>query len=397
MTLGNSQPPLTRRQAREAASALQRQSDAEQPDADTTPSESVESAPVEPAQSDAAPAADSPTGRKPRAGQKRRGPSSKAAPAADASGPSDATSGDAAESGQARPAAIEPDAAPPMTSFAPRASGSGAASAAPKPSQDVTGRTLTRRELRALNAAEAADAREFESEAAEDKIVPAAPARQPDSAVSKPAVSKPAAGKSAAGKLAAGKSAATDSASSGAVDESPDAEQADDESARQVPAGHWSVDTGDDERPEAPSTQSLDDLMSLGMGAGGSPTTSNALILPLIPNQGTTSGPLSNTGEILITGSFDLPRSLGETGQHPNHFDSADVDQMIDQLDDGSQTDNAPVSASRAVSTHASTRNVMTPPKKSGVTLPVVLVVSTAALAVSVSALLFVGHLLQIF
>jgi len=381
MTLGNSQPPLTRRQAREAASALEGQ-----PDADTTSSDSVDPAPDETAGPDAATASDPSTGRKPRPGQKRRGPSAKKAPAAaaadpasDTTDPDAPTSTDAADSGRARPVVAQPDVDPPMTSFAPRASSSGAASVEPKPSQDTTGRTLTRRELRALNAAEAADALEFESDAAEDKIVPAEPARQTDAVSPTPV--------------------ASDASTSEAVDEGSDADVAS-ANVRHPPVGHWSVDKGDEEAPESQSTQStqsLDDLMSLGMGAGGSPTTSNALILPLIPNQGTTSGPLSNTGEILITGSFDLPRSLGETGQHPNHFDSADVDQMIDQLDDSSQTDNAPVSASRAVSTHASTRNVMTPPKKSGVTLPVVLVVSTAALAVSVSALLFVGHLLQIF
>ncbi|TDW31349.1 hypothetical protein [Cryobacterium psychrophilum] len=433
MTLGNSQPPLTRRQAREAASALEQQSgaeqpgaeqpgaeqpgaeqpDAEQPDAEQSPTDSedlhvesaqAESAQAESAQVDATTAPETTTGRKPRPGQKRRGSAAKSAQGATAVADDtvpDATTPNAPVTPDSpRPAAIRPDVDPPMTSFAPRSSGSGAGSAAPKLSPDTTGRTLTRRELRALNAAEAADALEFESEAAEDKIVPAEPASKPTKPAStKPAPTKPAADSSrqVSSNPVSSNPGAAGAAAPDAIDESPDADDAADTNALHPPVGHWSIDKGDDEAPESQRPQSLDDLMSLGLGAGGIPTTTNALILPSTPNHGTTSGPLSNTGEILITGSFDLPRSLGETGQHPNHFDSADVDHMNDQLDDVGQADNAPVSASRAVSTHASTRNVMTPPKKSGVTLPVVLVVSTTALAVSVSALLFVGHLLQIF
>ncbi|MDH6237376.1 hypothetical protein [Cryobacterium sp. CG_9.6] len=375
MTLGNSQPPLTRRQAREAALALEQHSGAAQPlsndiaaEPDVVPNTTATS-------SDAVVPSSESSARKPRLGHKRRTDAAKADQSKDSTAPAVVDLPDTAR----------PDTAPPMTSFAPRSGGSGAASAVPQPSLDLTGRTLTRRELRALNAAEAADVLDFESEAAKDKIVPR------DRAVKAPTPSvSPSAVRATTAVAAAATAVATDVV---------DAEEtvSTDTNTLNPPVGHWSIDKGEDEAPAALPLQSLDDLMSLGVGAGGIPTTTNALILPSIPNQGTSSGPFSNTGEILITGSFDLPRSLGETGQHPNHFDSSDVDQMNEPLDDIGLTDNAPVSASRAISTHASTRNVMTPPKKGGVTLPVVLVVSTAALAVSVSALLFVGHLLQIF
>ena len=161
------------------------------------------------------------------------------------------------------------------------------------------------------------------------------------------------------------------------------------------PAGHWSVDAA---RAEAPQPdQSLDELINHGIGARGIPTTTSALILPSIPHQNNSVSPISNTGEIMITGSFDLPRSLGSTGAHPNQFDSSEMDHVMDQLDaDQLGGDSAPVSASRAVSTHASTRGMLTPPKKHRASLPMVLVISTAALAVSVLAL-FAGFLLGIF
>ncbi|MDJ0350485.1 hypothetical protein [Cryobacterium sp. PH29-G1] len=168
------------------------------------------------------------------------------------------------------------------------------------------------------------------------------------------------------------------------------------------PIGHWSVDAVGEPAGVQRPDQSLDELINRGIGAGGIPTTTNALILPSVPHQGQTVSPISNTGEIMITGSFDLPRSLGSTGAHPNMFDSSEMDHHVDQLDadqlgvDQLGGDSAPVSASRAVSTHASTRGMLTPPKKQHASLPMVLVITTAVLAVSVLGLL-AGYLLGIF
>jgi hypothetical protein len=164
------------------------------------------------------------------------------------------------------------------------------------------------------------------------------------------------------------------------------------------PVGHWSVARDLDEGAADTQFQPLDRLIARDVASGGMPTTTNALILPSIPQQGNTSGPLTGTGEVLITGSIDLPRSLGSTGQHPDHFDTSEMDHMLDQLDEGAPTSNvAPVSASRAVSTHASTRNVMTPPKKHAVSLPTVLAIAAAVLAIGVLALFVGGYVFNIF
>jgi hypothetical protein len=166
------------------------------------------------------------------------------------------------------------------------------------------------------------------------------------------------------------------------------------------PVGHWSVDPDDDSHIQAigrRDDQTFDDLVGNGIGAGGIPTTTNALILPAIPRQGS-SGPIMSTGEIMITGSIDLPRSLGATGQHPNLFDSSEMDRMLDQLDEGGHhNDVAPVSASRAVSTHTSTRGVMTPPRKRGASLPTVLAITAAVLAIGVLSLFVVGYAFNIY
>jgi hypothetical protein len=161
----------------------------------------------------------------------------------------------------------------------------------------------------------------------------------------------------------------------------------------QPPVGHWSMAGElDDEN------QGYDQVLSRSVGSSGSATTTNALILPSIPSAPDAMGPLTSTGEILITGSIDLPRSLGATGQHPDHYESPDMDRMFDQAESElSNSDVAPIRASRAVSTHTSTRGVITPPKRRGGRLPVVLSITAAVLALGVVALLLVGYVFKVF
>ena len=155
-------------------------------------------------------------------------------------------------------------------------------------------------------------------------------------------------------------------------------------------AGHWStmdddslVDTGSTPRSSV---------------ATGSVTTANALILPSIPSEGMATSPLTSTGEVIVTGSINLPRSLGSTGQHPDHFDSSDIDRLFEESDAGPGTSSvAPVRASKAVATHTSTRGMITPPKSRGNKLPVILAVTAAVLLVGVGALLVAGFVFHAF
>ena len=216
--------------------------------------------------------------------------------------------------------------------------------------------TLTRREMRALQAAVAASTADVSADHADEASVPV-------------------------------------SAQEGVVVDTPS-------SGLHPPIGHWSVDREDDDHIQEIGRRdddTFDDLVARGIGAGGMPTTTNALILPAIPRQGT-GGPITSTGEIMITGSIDLPRSLGATGQLPNLFDSSEMDKMLDQLDEGGHhNDVAPVSASRAVSTHTSTRGVMTPPRKRGASLPTVLAITAAVLAIGVLSLFVIGYAFNIY
>lgn len=182
------------------------------------------------------------------------------------------------------------------------------------------------------------------------------------------------------------------------VDESPESSTDDDHIADAVtpqpPIGHWSLDIDVEDDAD---DQSFDQVLSRGVGAGGVPTTTNALILPMIPQQGVDGGAPIVTGEMLVTGSIDLP-SLGDTGAHPNLLDSPDVDRLLDQVDDAHPATSAqPVRASRAVSTHTSTRDTLTPPKQGGLNVPTVLAITAAVLALGVIGLFIGGYIFKIF
>ena len=357
MTLGNSPQPLTRRQLRELA----RENEPAGADAADAPEPSAGDA-AAPAPAAPAPAAPAPTSSAPTSSA----PTSSAEPhhSRHTSPPVE------------RPAGVRPSVAP-----APLPIPEPLAAATPAPVDADSGRTLTRRELRALQAASSTGSDDDASGQDQGAPSPVSAPRTADGQRSDQQRSD----QQRSGQVGA------DPQRSGGPADAP---------ALHPPIGHWSVDREDDSHIETIGRRddaTFDDLVGRGVGAGGIPTTTNALILPSIPRQGP-GGPITSTGEIMITGSIDLPRSLGATGQHPNLFDSSEMDRMLDQLDEGGHhNDVAPVSASRAVSTHTSTRGVMTPPRKRGASLPAVLAITAAVLAIGVLSLFVVGYAFNIY
>ena len=89
---------------------------------------------------------------------------------------------------------------------------------------------------------------------------------------------------------------------------------------------------------------------------------------------------------------------MGATGAHPDRIDSSDIDRLLDSDENEFNTSEVqPVRASRAISTHTSTRGVIAPPKKRGNALPVVLMVTAGVLAVGVIGLLVAAYVLKVF
>lgn len=138
---------------------------------------------------------------------------------------------------------------------------------------------------------------------------------------------------------------------------------------------HWSVGIHDDEDP-------FENTFSREVGSSTSATNTNALVLPTMPT-GSIAGPVTGTGEIIITGMIDLPRVVSATGTMPTVHDSADIDDLLDPSEIGVvSTDSAPVSALKAVSSHTPTHSVMTGKRSSSNMITTVLVATTVVMAV---------------
>jgi hypothetical protein len=249
-------------------------------------------------------------------------------------------------------------------------------------------RTLTRRELRAMLQAQQAEQHapeevapaEEEAAAAEPKA--AAPA-QVDVPTAWEATPAPVSAQSFADILSP-----------------PDAEAESSAPASkpyQPPTGHWSIAAAEPDLAEQPK-ETGDPAYARSRVTTGTVTSSNALILPSVPSIADATGPLTSTGEILVTGSIDLPRSLGATGTHSDRFDSSDIDRLFEQAEGEQNTaDVAPIRASRAVSTHTSTRDTITPRKHPSNKLPTVLAITAAVLALGVVGLLVAAYVFKVF
>lgn len=160
-------------------------------------------------------------------------------------------------------------------------------------------------------------------------------------------------------------------------------------------------------RQATPSTEvstgagDFDDLISRAVAQEGAASTSNtsALILPNLSDTGELSGPIGETGELFITGSIELPKSLGETGGHAPLHDSVEADPLgelgFDDLDLDSMptTDDSisPVSATRAVSAMSAGDAIVAQETKEKSKLPLVLILTGGGLVVAVGALLIWG------
>lgn len=159
-----------------------------------------------------------------------------------------------------------------------------------------------------------------------------------------------------------------------------------------APANHWSVQASSEEQyadSVGPHRRNL---------AASDAITTNALVLSAFPQTGPLTGPVSGTGEILLTGSIDLPRSLGLNGLHPGRYDRADIDSVIDATDrEDASPDSAPVRAIRAVSTHTSSQGIINAKRPKGNSLPMILSITAGVMAVGVIVLFVAGMIFKIF
>lgn len=137
--------------------------------------------------------------------------------------------------------------------------------------------------------------------------------------------------------------------------------------------------------PEIALPASFDQLISRNTGATGAVSTPNALILSQTPTGVPLVGPVSATGEIMITGTFELPQGLGSVGHAPGTTDGRDADAVLLDGELPPASSPTPIAASAAISTVKQPGEIIRPPApEKGSKLLIGLIITTGALALAV-------------
>jgi len=134
----------------------------------------------------------------------------------------------------------------------------------------------------------------------------------------------------------------------------------------------------------------------LSRSVQGSHGSANALILPGDAQPDLTQA-LDANGDIFITGSMNLSRSLSTTGAPSELYDSQEIDRLYEAAVDEPAAGVQPVRASKAVSGAPHDRRFAGPPSRRGNVLPTVLAIIAGAMAVGVVTLLVGSWVLKLF
>ncbi|MGP3536563.1 hypothetical protein ACTU3I_17350 [Microbacterium sp. RD1] len=143
---------------------------------------------------------------------------------------------------------------------------------------------------------------------------------------------------------------------------------------------------------------SFDQLIARGSSATGSVATPNALILSQTPTA-TPLAPITATGEVLITGSFDLPEGLGSVGHAHGTTDGKDVDATLIDGELPASSSPTPIAASAAISTarHAGEEIIRPPAPEKGNKLMLALVITAGVLALALVGVLILAVTTGVF
>jgi len=137
---------------------------------------------------------------------------------------------------------------------------------------------------------------------------------------------------------------------------------------------------------------SFDQLLARGGTSTGSLGASNALILSQTPETGSFVSPVTATGEVLITGTFNLPANFGSTGAVPGSADGKETDSVLVDGELPASSSPTPIAASAAISTIKSAEDIIKPPApEKGNRLMMALVITAGALALALTGVLIVA------
>ena len=143
------------------------------------------------------------------------------------------------------------------------------------------------------------------------------------------------------------------------------------------------------EADQADLPPSFDQLLSRATGSVSMP---NALILSQAPEVAPIVAPLSSTGEVLITGTFNLPEGLGSTGHARGTADGKEVDATLVDGELPAHSSPTPIAASAAISTVKTAGEVIKPPTpEKGSKLMLTLAITAGALALALVGVLILA------
>ncbi|MDY0909624.1 hypothetical protein [Microbacterium sp. CFBP9034] len=144
---------------------------------------------------------------------------------------------------------------------------------------------------------------------------------------------------------------------------------------------------GEPEQADLPP--SFDQLLSRTTGSISVP---NALILSQAPEVSPMVAPFSSTGEVLITGTLNLPEGLGSTGHARGTADGKEVDATLVDGELPAHSSPTPIAASAAISTVKTAGEVIRPPApEKGSRLMLTLAITAGALALALVGVLILA------
>ena len=168
------------------------------------------------------------------------------------------------------------------------------------------------------------------------------------------------------------------------------------EEDRPIVSAQLGADLLEAESIQAALPPSFDQLISRTVT--GSVGTANALILSQTPSAPPLVGPVAATGEVLVTGTFNLPEGLGSTGHANGTADGKDVDAVLIDGELPAHSSPTPIAASAAISTVKTPGDVISPPTpEKGGRLMLTLAITAGVLALALVGVLILAFVTGVF
>jgi hypothetical protein len=140
---------------------------------------------------------------------------------------------------------------------------------------------------------------------------------------------------------------------------------------------------------------SFDQLLSRTTGSIAIP---NTLIVSQAPEVAALVAPVTSTGEVIITGTFNLPEGLGSTGHAKGTADGKEIDATLVDGELPSHSSPTPIAASAAVSTVKTPGDVIKPPTpEKGGKLMMSLAITAGVLALALVGVLILAFVTGVF